>query len=175
MERRGWAISLLIHCSREDLAKLRFPTDIEVAKDLGRVLSKYKNTHYMTVLVAIVVTYVLYPNNNSDGTIIIIIIYITHPQLLLISLQTFAIPGSISLSILLGFLFPFFLALFIVCTVSHFSPSLPPSSYIFQLPPLLVQCSAVGATFCYLLSSMIGRGLVKKWLPDRLASWKRQV
>jgi len=34
------------------------------------------------------------------------------------SLQTFAIPGSIFLSILSGFLFPFPLALFLVCTVS---------------------------------------------------------
>ena len=34
------------------------------------------------------------------------------------SLQTFAIPGSIFLSILSGFLFPFPLALFLVCLVS---------------------------------------------------------
>lgn len=34
------------------------------------------------------------------------------------SLQTFAIPGSIFLSILSGFLYPFPLALFLVCLVS---------------------------------------------------------
>lgn len=34
------------------------------------------------------------------------------------SLQTFAIPGSIFLSILSGYLYPFPLALFLVCLVS---------------------------------------------------------
>ena len=41
-----------------------------------------------------------------------------------ISLQTFAIPGSISLSILSGFLFPFPMALILVCTVSHLANTL---------------------------------------------------
>jgi uncharacterized membrane protein YdjX (TVP38/TMEM64 family) len=67
-------------------------------------------------------------------------------------LQTFAIPGSIFLSILSGFLFPFFIALFLVCT-----------------------CSAVGATFCYLLSSMVGHELVMKWFPERLSYWRVKV
>ena len=35
-----------------------------------------------------------------------------------LSLQTFAIPGSIFLSILSGYLFPAYTALLIVCTVS---------------------------------------------------------
>jgi len=34
------------------------------------------------------------------------------------SLQTFAIPGSVFLSILSGFLYPFYIALFLVCLVS---------------------------------------------------------
>ena len=41
------------------------------------------------------------------------------------SLQTFAIPGSIFLSILSGFLFPFPLALFLVCLVSGMCIYLP--------------------------------------------------
>ena len=49
---------------REDLARFRYPTDLDTAKDLGRVLSKYKDTHYNTVLMAVVVTYVLYPFSN---------------------------------------------------------------------------------------------------------------
>ena len=49
---------------REDLARFRYPTDLDTAKDLGRVLSKYKDTHYNTVLIAVVVTYVLYPFSN---------------------------------------------------------------------------------------------------------------
>ena len=48
---------------REDKERFHFPTDIEGAKDLGRVLSKYKNSHYYTVLGGIIVTYILYPHD----------------------------------------------------------------------------------------------------------------
>ncbi|XP_015515484.1 transmembrane protein 41B [Neodiprion pinetum] len=65
-----------------------------------------------------------------------------------IFLQTFAIPGSIFLSILSGFLFPFPLALVLVCT-----------------------CSAIGATLCYLLSSILGRKLLYKYFPDKANEW----
>jgi len=67
-------------------------------------------------------------------------------------LQTFAIPGSIFLSIVSGFLFPFHVALLLVCF-----------------------CSATGASFCYLLSYLVGRRLVQKYLPERAASWKAKV
>lgn len=65
-----------------------------------------------------------------------------------ISLQTFAIPGSIFLSILSGFLFSFPIALLLVCT-----------------------CSAVGATLCYLLSSLLGRKLLYKYFPEKANEW----
>lgn len=110
----------------EDFSRLKLPRTIEDAKDVGRLLSKYKDTHYFTVLAAVVSTYVF--------------------------LQTFAIPGSISLSILSGFLFPFPLALLLVCT-----------------------CSALGATLCYSLSAMVGSGIVRKYFPQRLSSWRQQA
>lgn len=86
------------------------------------------------------------------------------------SLQTFAIPGSLFLSILSGYLFPFYVALFLVCT-----------------------CSMVGATLCFLLSQLLGRRLVLKvkytlsyimivsqaiffqHFPERANKWKKQV
>ncbi|GLG98002.1 Transmembrane protein 41-like protein [Gryllus bimaculatus] len=67
---------------------LKIPWDIEDAKRLGQVLDRYKEKYYFEVLLAVFVTYIF--------------------------LQTFAIPGSISLSILSGFLFPFPLALVLV-------------------------------------------------------------
>jgi uncharacterized membrane protein YdjX (TVP38/TMEM64 family) len=67
-------------------------------------------------------------------------------------LQTFAIPGSIFLSIVSGFLFPFPIALLLICF-----------------------CSATGASFCYLLSYLVGRRLVNKYLPERAASWSQKV
>ncbi|XP_046394699.1 transmembrane protein 41B-like isoform X2 [Ischnura elegans] len=69
-----------------------------------------------------------------------------------IFLQTFAIPGSISLSILSGFLFPFPLALVLVCF-----------------------CSATGATFCYLLSLLVGRPIVWKYFPEKIQQWADTV
>lgn len=63
-------------------------------------------------------------------------------------LQTFAIPGSLFLSILSGFLFPFLLALILVCV-----------------------CSAIGASLCYLLSQLLGRRLIKKFFPERADKW----
>lgn len=68
------------------------------------------------------------------------------------SLQTFAIPGSISLSILSGFLFPFPLALILVCF-----------------------CSATGASLCYVLSYFLGRRLVYKYFPERASQWSCTV
>jgi uncharacterized membrane protein YdjX (TVP38/TMEM64 family) len=71
---------------------------------------------------------------------------------LLFSLQTFAIPGSIFLSILAGFLYPFPLALFLVCL-----------------------CSSLGASFCYLLSQLFGRHLLLKYFHDRITLWQKRV
>lgn len=112
--------------SAEDAAKVKLPRNLDDAKDLGRVISSYKNDYYPHVLLAYLLTYIF--------------------------LQSFAIPGSIFLSILSGFLFPFPLALFLVCF-----------------------CSSCGASFCYLLSSVVGRKLVKKYFPDRIQKWKKQV
>jgi len=46
---------------REDIEQLRFPNSLDAAKELGRLLSKYKDTHFGTVLTAFVTTYILYP------------------------------------------------------------------------------------------------------------------
>lgn len=43
------------------MATFKLPRDIDDAKELGRVLSKYKDTHFFTVLGGVIVTYVLYP------------------------------------------------------------------------------------------------------------------
>jgi len=45
----------------EDVSTLRLPRTINDAKELGRLLSKYKNTHYFTVLGTVFATYILYP------------------------------------------------------------------------------------------------------------------
>ncbi|KAI1281959.1 Transmembrane protein 41B [Halotydeus destructor] len=104
----------------------KLPKNIEDAKNLGLILSRYSDRYYFTVLVGILVTYIF--------------------------LQSFAIPGSVFLSILSGFIFPFPLALFVVCL-----------------------CSAIGASLCYFICSLVGRPLVIKYLPDKAAKWSSQV
>lgn len=43
------------------MEKIKIPKDMDDAKALGIVLSKYKDTYYTQVLVAYFATYVLYP------------------------------------------------------------------------------------------------------------------
>ncbi|XP_055363333.1 transmembrane protein 41B isoform X2 [Betta splendens] len=110
----------------DEMEKIKIPKDMDDAKALGTVLYKYKDTYYTQVLVAYFATYVF--------------------------LQTFAIPGSIFLSILSGYLYPFPLALFLVCL-----------------------CSGLGASFCYMLSYLVGRPVVYKYLTERAQKWSQQV
>ncbi|XP_034739193.1 transmembrane protein 41B [Etheostoma cragini] len=110
----------------DEMEKIKIPKDMDDAKALGTVLSKYKDTYYSQVLVAYFATYIF--------------------------LQTFAIPGSIFLSILSGYLYPFPLALFLVCL-----------------------CSGLGASFCYMLSYLVGRPMVYKYLTERAQKWSQQV
>ncbi|XP_060796416.1 transmembrane protein 41B isoform X2 [Neoarius graeffei] len=112
--------------SEDERDKIKIPKDMDDAKALGTVLSKYKDTYYTQVLLAYFATYVF--------------------------LQTFAIPGSIFLSILSGYLYPFPLALFLVCL-----------------------CSGLGASFCYMLSYLVGRPVVYKYLTEKAQKWSQQV
>jgi len=112
--------------SEHDAQMIKLPKNLDDAKNLGRVLSAYTDEYYPHVLIAYTLTFVF--------------------------LQSFAIPGSIFLSILSGFLFPFPLALFLVCF-----------------------CSSCGASFCYLLSAVIGKKIVRRYFPERIKRWKGQV
>ncbi|KAH0955793.1 hypothetical protein HN011_003954 [Eciton burchellii] len=101
---------------------MKLPINIEDAKNLGKLLGRYKDLYYFQVLAGLFITYIF--------------------------LQTFAIPGSIFLSILSGFLFPFYTALILVCA-----------------------CSAIGASLCYLLSSLLGRRLLYQFFPEKANEW----
>ena len=105
---------------------IKLPSSIDDAKHLGRILKKYNQDHFYSVLAAFFNTYVF--------------------------LQTFAIPGSIFLSILSGFLFPFPLALFLVCT-----------------------CTTLGAVLCYFLSQVAARKIVLKYFRSRVTSFQKKV
>ena len=104
----------------------KLPRDMEDAKSLARVLSLYRKNHYYSLITCIAFVYIF--------------------------LQTFAIPGSIFLSVVCGFLFNFYIALFLICS-----------------------CSATGATLCYLASSLIGPPLLQKYCKQRVEEWRSSV
>ncbi|CAL7950259.1 unnamed protein product [Xylocopa violacea] len=112
--------------TKDERHHMKVPLDIEEAKNLGKVLERYKDLYYFQVLAGLFITYIF--------------------------LQTFAIPGSIFLSILSGFLFPFPLALLLVCS-----------------------CSAVGASLCYFLSSILGHRILFKYFPEQARNWTLTV
>lgn len=73
---RGWlhkygCVCIILYGTffpREEYQYLKLPTDIDDAKNLGRVLSHYKDRYYAEVLLAVFVTYILYPLINlRDG------------------------------------------------------------------------------------------------------------
>jgi len=105
---------------------MKLPRNIEDAKLLATVLSRYTDRYFKQVLAAIFVFFIF--------------------------LQTFAIPGSIFLSVLSGFLFSFPLALFLVC----FS-------------------SAVGASLCYVVTYFVGKVYIERFFPARITSLGKTV
>ena len=38
-----------------------------------------------------------------------------------------------------------------------------------------LQCSAIGASFCYLLSYLVGRRIVWRYIPERAIEWSTHV
>lgn len=110
----------------EERALVKYPRSLDDAKGLAKLLSAYKDDHFSYIVLGFFAIYNF--------------------------LQTFAIPGSIFLSILSGFLFPFPLALFLVSL-----------------------CSALGASFCYLLSSFVGRPFMNHYFASRVEDWRLQV
>ncbi|TMS34591.1 hypothetical protein L596_002149 [Steinernema carpocapsae] len=122
----GLVYSHFPELSPEESSHFILPKNLDDAKNLGLVLSRYKNEHFYTVLAGVASTYLM--------------------------LQSFAIPGSIFLTILSGYLFPFTIAL-----------------------PLVCACSACGAAVCYFVSLLVGRKLVMRYFPGRVAKWQLDI
>ncbi|VDM95529.1 unnamed protein product [Thelazia callipaeda] len=112
--------------SEDERADFKLPKDLVQAKRLGLVLSKYKEEHYYTVLFGISAVYIL--------------------------LQSLAIPGSIFLTILSGYLFSFPTALCLVCT-----------------------CSACGAQICYFFALLFGRERIMAFAPEKISKWQNEI
>jgi uncharacterized membrane protein YdjX (TVP38/TMEM64 family) len=110
----------------EQKAKLKLPQSIDDVKELGEVISEYKDSHYYTVMLGFSLVYIF--------------------------LQSFSIPGSIFLSFLSGTLFGLFVGVVLCCFLS-----------------------ATGASGAYMMSYIIGRRILQKFAPDKLAYFGEQI
>ncbi|KAG0345709.1 Transmembrane protein 41B [Podila humilis] len=105
---------------------LKFPRNALEVQHLSMVLEDYVANHYYPVLLCFVSTY--------------------------LAMQTFAIPGSVMLSVLAGALFKLWVGIFVV-----------------------LFAASVGSTFCYLISYYLGHPIVEKYLTARIAKLKVKI
>eukprot|EP01083_Nonionella_stella_P126498 382893_1 len=110
----------------EDKAQLKIPRDLSDVKILANVLSEYQGDNNYVVMIGFCALYLF--------------------------LQTFAIPGTLLLSILSGCLFPWLIALILVTA-----------------------CSTSGASLCYGLSEYLARDLVIKYFPNKLEMLQNKI
>ncbi|CAI2727912.1 unnamed protein product [Schistosoma spindalis] len=125
--------SLLIYITRrlpslpeEHRGHFKFPHNVDELKNIGIVLSEYQDNYYWQILILI--------------------------SIVLIFLQSFMIPGSIVCVVLLGYLFPFPVAVIIVAL-----------------------CSAIGASLCYLLVGFIGSKVLMYFIPEKIELCRQTI
>jgi len=118
--------SLAPDFTKDEAQHVKLPKNFDDARNLGQVLENYKDTHYKSVLLCYFTSYLF--------------------------LVSFSIPGSTFLSVLAGFLYPSWMAMFFVCL-----------------------SSAIGAGVCYTLADVIGKVFVDKYLSERVEKWRVTV
>ncbi|CAH8546821.1 unnamed protein product [Heterobilharzia americana] len=126
-------VSLLVVITRrlpslpeEHWEHVKFPQNVEELKNIGLVLSKYQDNYYWQILLLICTVFIF--------------------------LQSFMIPGSVVCVVLLGYLFPFPVALIIVAL-----------------------CSAIGASLCYLLVGFIGSRVMMHLFPEKIEICRQTI
>jgi len=112
--------------SEDEKKHVKLPKNMDDARALGNVLETYTEEYFGQVIYCYFTTYIF--------------------------LQTFSIPGSVFLSVLAGYLFNTWMAMFFVCL-----------------------CSAIGASFAYILAHIIGHIFVEKFFQERVDKWRVQV
>jgi len=112
--------------SEEEKKHVKLPKTMDDARALGDVLETYTDEYFGQVIYCYFTTYIF--------------------------LQTFSIPGSVFLSVLAGYLFNTWMAMFFVCL-----------------------CSAIGASFAYILAHIIGHIFVERFFQERVDKWRVQV
>ncbi|CAH8553787.1 unnamed protein product [Schistosoma curassoni] len=125
--------SLLVYITRrlpsipeEHRGHFKFPHNVDELKNIGLVLSEYQDNYYWQILILISTVFIF--------------------------LQSFMIPGSVVCVVLLGYLFPFPVAVIIVAL-----------------------CSAIGASLCYLLVGFIGSKVLMYFIPEKIELCRQVV
>ncbi|CAH8850817.1 unnamed protein product [Trichobilharzia szidati] len=126
-------VSLLVFITRrlpslpeEHWEHVKFPQNVNDLKNIGLVLSEYQDNYYWQILILISAVFIF--------------------------LQSFMIPGSVLCVVLLGYLFPFHVALIIVAL-----------------------CSAIGASLCYLLVGFIGSKVITHLFPEKIEICRQTI
>ncbi|KAA8595675.1 hypothetical protein FQN60_010966 [Etheostoma spectabile] len=114
----------------DEMEKIKIPKDMDDAKALGTVLSKYKDTYYSQVFLISGYHHDKHWLQRSSSVLPLGLTIERH-------IWTFAIPGSIFLSILSGYLYPFPLALFLVCLVDKHRDHLINYIIFLRITPFL--------------------------------------
>ena len=57
---------MVIFMCRDEKQHIKLPRDIDDAKNLGKVLYRYKDKYYFEVLTGVFVSYILYPFKYSS-------------------------------------------------------------------------------------------------------------
>ncbi|CDW74771.1 UNKNOWN [Stylonychia lemnae] len=120
---------------------IRFPRGADDLRLINSVIQKLTQNHFYHVTLAFCSLYVLQ-----------VYIYLACLIHSFISLQTFAIPGPIFLSVLSGAIFGGVPGFLMVCL-----------------------CATSGASLCYTLSWLLGRNLVKRFFNQRLIQMQAQL
>ncbi|CAH8497766.1 unnamed protein product [Schistosoma turkestanicum] len=125
--------SLLVYITRrlpslpeEHRGHFKFPHNVDELKNIGLVLSEYQDNYYWQILLLISTVFIF--------------------------LQSFMIPGSVVCVVLLGYLFPFPVAVIIVAL-----------------------CSAIGASLCYLLVGFIGSKVLIYFIPEKIELCRQTI
>ena len=209
----------IVFC-RSEKQFIGLPKNIDDAKSLGKVLSRYKDTNYAQVLIGYFTTYILYPLNiifHNQKHRFYFCQYITELVLLKYHWQSYCFLYQFSQLTVIRHsrvhISQYFIRVSLLVSTCSFPRVFGKYSHIvsiaysdqtmlmlhdqtvherrqcyictfylicfcyvyMRINDLFRQCSALGATICYLLSYLVATKLVQKYLPERAAEWSSQV
>ena len=161
---------------RSEYEYIKFPKDIEDAKNLGRVLSRYKDKFYPEVIkdilfkksflvLLLIVLFLLFFGRFLEECLSHICFFKRSPSPDPFSCRSSVVTCSISQQ------HWYWYKIYVLFFSFVFKWKYCSTVLFFQI----CFCSATGASFCYLLSYLAGRPLIHRYLPQRANDWSNKV